>query len=210
MGGGSRADMTDDIPLAEAPDHFFDPERWREFVAEFAGDRDQALTALAAIFGEPGIHAFYRAAAVKAGDARAARDERRAQLGKALVAEFLAALRKGSLVATALAPPLLVRAPVPGELWSELKPDFAAGSAVWGIAVLTQIRIAKAEGARGPTLAARCVEFLRRRRAAGESRKKILAHEARAELGDALTSRDFDAAYREVFARKRGRPRRDA
>lgn len=202
--------MTDDIPLAHAPDHFFDPERWREFVAEFDGDRDQALRALAVIFGEPGIHAFYRAAAVKAGDVRATRDQRRAQLGKALVVEFLAALRKGSLAATALAPPALVRAPVPGELWSELKPDFATGSAAWGSAALTHIRIAKAEGAHAPTLVARCAEFLRRRRDAGESRKKILGHEARAELGDALTTRDFDAAYKEVFARKRGRPRRDA
>jgi len=197
--------MPNDIPLREAPDHFFDPVRWREFVAAFGGDREEALTALRP---EPGLLAYYREEAANRGDPRAAQVGKQAALAQALVSDFVRSLQSGALAATALTPPSLARTPVPPELWPDIRLDFAAESATWGATSLTHIRIARAEDAHAPSLVTRCAAFLRGRQAAGEARKKILSHEARAELGDALTTRDFDTAYKEVFAKKRGRPRR--
>jgi hypothetical protein len=54
----------------------------------------------------------------------------------------------------------------------------------------------------------RCAAWLRARRAGG-SKREALWQEARAAL-PGLSTRDFDGAYRVIFRRKRGRPRKSA
>ena len=52
------------------------------------------------------------------------------------------------------------------------------------------------------------VQWMRDRATSGEERKKVLSSEAHIRFGPNLRTRVFDAAYRTVFQKKRGRPRK--
>jgi hypothetical protein len=51
-----------------------------------------------------------------------------------------------------------------------------------------------------------CILWLQNRRDEGETLKKSLQAEAKERFGTGLTTRVFDTAYKEVFAKLRGRP----
>lgn len=71
----------------------------------------------------------------------------------------------------------------------------------WGVPRLAEIARAAPESA-----LERCALWLKRR-GAGDLKREALWQEARAAL-PGLSTRDFDAAYRLTFRRKRGRPRK--
>ena len=64
-----------------------------------------------------------------------------------------------------------------------------------------------AERPRASELLESVIDWMRARMVEGKSRRKILEHEAKTHFGDMLTDRIFDAAYKVVFNRSRGRPR---
>jgi len=195
------------LPLREAPERFFDVAKWREFVSYF----DNPEAALRHISkGEPGLLVFYRRqAARRATGELARRDEKVAALGRVLVADFLQRLIDGRLVATGLPAVGVERVTIPAERWDDLRPDFVAGSAAGGGLSLTAVRIYEAgEKPVQSTLLDRCVAFLQQRGREGESRRKVLFTQALAHFGEALTTRTFGEAYKIVFAKPRGRPRK--
>jgi len=55
----------------------------------------------------------------------------------------------------------------------------------------------------------RLIAWMRERAEAGESRKKILLRDAETHFSFSFTTREFGAAYKAAFGKKRGRPRRE-
>jgi hypothetical protein len=199
-----------EIPLSAAPERFFDQKKWLKFVSAMGG-RDAALEQISR--PEPGIIGYYRQKVGElpnAGGAQARHQEQMLRLGMQIVEEFRGRLCTGQLIATGYQLPALTRAAIPAELWKKLWPNFVADKAELGTLSLMYVRIAQASPHSGKPLTTvqRCIEWLRQRHEAdGEQRKKVLQTDARRDFSQDLTVREFDAAYKAVFAKKRGRPR---
>jgi hypothetical protein len=86
--------------------------------------------------------------------------------------------------------------------WAWLRRRRIAPPPAWSAARAADIRAPAAGGLE------RCAAWLRQRQASGLKRE-ALWQEARAAL-PGLSTRDFDGAYRVIFRRKRGRPRKSA
>jgi hypothetical protein len=143
--------------------------------------------------------------------ASAREDERIAQLGQRILARFRTSLINGERLTTGMQPPSVERKAFPGELWSQLMPNFEDGTAQGGGYAFALIRVIDATDV-APTesnIVVRITGWLgkRRERYGGELKKGLL-HAAREEFGDEFKTRAFDAAYRHIYGRKRGRPPR--
>jgi hypothetical protein len=196
-----------EIPLRDAPEHFFDPAKWCEYLFYFE-DREKGLAWLSR--AEPNLIAYTREEAAKiptseGEDAR--RGEKAAELGRSLLAAFKERLINGQLIATGLCALDVDRVRIPGDRWPDLWPNFIDSRAD-GDLTFTAVRI------RQPTdppqvddLLTQCIEWLRKRRKEGGGLKKGLRAEALKHFGAALKTRIFDQAYKVVFAKARGRPR---
>ena len=199
-----------ETPLSAAPERFFDQEKWRRFVSA-TGGRDAALEQISG--PEPRIIGYYRQKAAElpyAGGAQARHREQILRLGIQILEEFRRHLCTGELIATGYQLRSLTRAVIPTELWKDLWPNFLADKAESGSLILTHVRISEAslDPGQASTIVQRCIEWLRQRQADGEQRKKVLLTDAIRDFSQDLTTREFDAAYKAVFAKKRGRPRR--
>jgi len=194
------------IPLREAPGRFFDAAQWREFVSYF----DSAEAALRHISkAEPGLLVFHRREAARHSDERARRGETAAALAQSLVAEFKERFIDGRLIATGFSSAAVERVTIPQERWPDLRPNFCADSADGAGLHFTAIRIyEQADKPAQPALIDACVAWLQQRGREGESRRKVLFAQATTHFGAALTTRAFGEAYKIVFAKPRGRPRK--
>jgi hypothetical protein len=100
---------------------------------------------------------------------------------------------------------------IPPELWRDLILNFEDGSGSGGGYNFTHIRIAKGTdiARQRSDVSARIEAWLSERRVRqGSELRKTLVGAAYREFGDELTTRVFDAAYRQVYGRRRGRPRK--
>jgi hypothetical protein len=206
-----RSPRSAGVPLEEAPEDFFDRDEWNEFVAG-CGSRRAALRQISRpkdAFFVPTLREF----AEQPTDvgAKAREREKIAQLGQRLVANFLFRLVSGKLAATGMSPPSPERIGIPAELWQKLVPDFEAGTAEGSRYFFACICITEAAD-----VASGEVELVKRiatwltnlREQRGDQLKKTLLHEAREVFGEEFINRVFDTGYREIYRRKRGRPRR--
>jgi hypothetical protein len=198
-----------DIPLHEAPERFFDSALWNEYIS-LHGNRELALSELG--HPEPGIIGYYRDEVERQPwlhTPSTQRSRRLEKLRQDLVGRFRTQLIKGDIVATGLSPLTIDRTKIPGERWEDLCPDFVNDKAKGGTLEFTRVRLS--EPTDHPTQAAalldRCIQWLEQRKHEGEGRRKVLQGEALTVLGQDLTTRMFDTAYRAVFSRSRGRPR---
>jgi hypothetical protein len=197
------------IPLQQVPERFFDPVEWDELVSG-CGGRDAALHMISD--REHGVFVSMRREVAKQptpAGAAARKRERLAQCGKRMVAKFCASLNDGDLVATGWQPPSVERVRLPGELWSMLVPNFVDGTARGGGYAITRVRVfdASDRARTEPEIEKRIEVWLdKRREQYGDELKKILLQGARQAFGHEFNSRAFDAAYRRVYKRKRGRP----
>lgn len=203
--------MTNDgIPLSKAPEHCFDRGKWAAFIGE-CSTREQALHALAP---EDGCFVWLRrtaAGGIGQVAAEAGRDEQLAETALAFVAAFRARIGAGELALTGLHPNSLQRVPISAELCPELVLDFVNDAAQWGDIKFARVRVCESADSQGKArdLVQECVDWLRQRASGGrEAVKKSLLAEAKDRFGSTLTHRDFDAAYKQVFARTLGRPPR--
>jgi hypothetical protein len=141
--------------------------------------------------------------------ARAREAERVSRLGQRMVAGFLARLTGGELIATGLQPPSRDRVVIPAELWEQLTANLAEGAEGGGYRFV-QVRVIEAANRVPPEveIAGRIAAWLsERRQHHGDELKKVLLGAARGVFGDECTTRVFDAAYRRIYRRRRGRPR---
>jgi hypothetical protein len=199
------------VALQEAPERFFAPDEWNDLVTS-CGGREAALRTISS--REDGAFVLMRQRAADQPTpvgATAREQERLAQLGARMVASFCGSLISGERVATGMQPPSIERIRVPGELWSTLMPNFEDGTAEGGGYVFAHIRVIEAThvALTEPEIVKRIEGWLGKRRAQyGDELKKTLLHDAQDAFGDEFKSRAFDAAYRRIYRRKRGRPPR--
>jgi hypothetical protein len=203
------SDPSPGIVLEAAPEHFFDQERWNEFVS-CCGSREEALRRIGR--PDPSLLVWYRhqVAEQQTSDSTRAREaERIYRLGQSLVQAFRARLISGEYVATGFQPPSIERVRIPAELHSEPVFDFETGAEKGDGYTFTHVWILTAVHLAGKALeiSERIAAWLIVRRARhGEELKKALLHAAQTEFGGDCTGRAFDAAYRRIYTRKRGRP----
>jgi hypothetical protein len=102
-----------------------------------------------------------------------------------------------------------LRQPIPPEFWPDLRFDFETNKASSDKFSYSHVTIDQ-DGAAGPQgdIVARIVAWLTQHRPENsKAAKKVLAPNARAEFGSGYTERAFNEAYREVYQRRRGRPK---
>jgi hypothetical protein len=201
---------SEEIPLWDSPERFFDSATWREFLSFFKS-RDEALLHIS--HPEPKILVFYRQQVAKLSTPErelARRDEHIAELGGKLVGQFKDRLIREEIIATGFSPLAVERVRIPGERWVELWPNFSENRADGKHLNFNYVKVI--EAAERPTSAAdlldRCVAWMQSRGHDGESRRKVLQTEALEHFGPALTTRTFAVAYKSVFGKSRGRPRK--
>jgi hypothetical protein len=211
-----------DVPLHEAPERFFDPALWKEYLSFFP-TRESALEELGP---RPGHDDFYLRDAAKHPPATPGLQAtvRRLKLKQDLVEAFRELLVMGKLVATGFSRLAVEEVTIPAGRWRDLWPDFIHDKATSDILEFTGVWISEpatapatpslslSEPAAAPatpslSLMQRCLEWMRQRAQGGESRKKVLKGEAMKLFGDDLTTRTFDSVYKEIFSKPRGRPR---
>jgi hypothetical protein len=199
------------IALGDVPEHFFARDRWDEFVA-CCGRREKALGQISYPDHPTLILNRDRLAQQPTSEGDKARaDERISRLGQSLVEDFRARLTNGEYHLTGFQPPSAERVIVPAELLPALILNFADGVAKGGGYTFIHARIVKSAdlARRGSDVSMLVAAWLERRQAqGGEELKKALFAAARHEFGHACTGRAFDAAYRQIYARRRGRPPR--
>jgi hypothetical protein len=211
----------DDVALRDAPERFFDPALWNEYIS-LPFSRENLLEGLGQrpnpnddfLIREAKRHVLVLALPTIA---------RRLELKRTMVEEFRERLATGKLVATGFYSFAMERVTIAAERWRDLWPDFINDKAASDTMVFTGVRVsepAAAADAPSPSLSdasaastkpslsvmQRCLDWMRQRAQEGESRKKVLQKEGKELLGNELTTRIFDSAYKEIFSKPRGRP----
>ncbi len=195
------------IDLSSAPEAIFEQNDWRRLI-ELVGDRASAIERLG--YQEAGAHLFVRqelAMTLGAPGNRARREEAAFEVRDRLLHAFKSGLLTGRFVLTAFAPGSAIRQTIPPDLAARLHFDFVSG-----VASSIDIRLSGVRIEPPPVSAHRLVDrvfdWLTAEPGRATSAKKTLAFEAREHFGGLLTTRVFDAAYSQAFARPRGRPRK--
>jgi hypothetical protein len=209
-----------EIPLNKAPDILFDQQIWEAFQSYF----DTPQIALERISSPPAIPGYYYhrsgdeqlPASIKEQDqiVAEARD-----LGVALLRGFQDLLFKEHVVARGI-PNYggggTEREVIPVESWRRLWPNFAHNFAMAfaraddrSCSRYDDMRLTVNDSkVRSAELVSTCASFLRKRKAEGESRRKVLFEETSLHFGSPVPVRIFNLAYKEVFKKARGRPRK--
>jgi hypothetical protein len=183
------------IPLREVPDHFFEPAKWKQLV-ELCGGPQQALAQISI----PWLSSF--AAQLNAPEMK---------LANLLVEQFLTALRNGEYLATGYDPEERCRTEFQPEDWDRYGLNFAEDETVGGKRKFTHVQVFRRDDRpESEKVSDRCVSWLRELKSRGDvNSKKVLEGEAFKRFGSDLTTRLFDRAYKAVFNKKRGRPRKE-
>jgi hypothetical protein len=177
------------IPLHDAPQRYFDQEKWGE-ILRIVGSRDAAL----ALVSRPTFGDFFSLS----------------PLASAIRRDFIERLVKGSLVATGSFPMSVEVVTIPGSRCLGLRPDFVSDRLIGNDRMFIDVRVLDPAqlAAPGAIRTDECILWMRQRRAEGQAQKKVLEGESLRRWPD-LTTREFAAAYKIVFAHRRGRPRKN-
>jgi hypothetical protein len=160
---------------------------------------------------DPGMLAYRRRQVIAAG--RGGPEALAAEDIYALVEKMIASFRElgasGQIIGHGIYSGTGLRQPIPPEFWPDLRFDFEANKASNDKFSYSHVTIDQDDsaGSQGD-IVARIVAWLTQHRPEnGKAAKKMLAADARAEFGGDYTERAFNEAYREVYQRRRGRPR---
>jgi hypothetical protein len=161
--------------------------------------------ALEALRPDPAFIEITRDEAARRGDMFSIACQHIAKLRMQLLGQIIDKLRSGELVATSLTPPSPV--PISADLWTYLVPIIPVGVAEGGGYKFQNVRV----GPPAPPAqlrSAKCRDWMQSLPLeSNEMTKKKIQHMAEQALGPDFTVREFNAAYRDVFNRKHGRPR---
>ena len=196
-----------EFPLSRAPEMVFDEQLWQIFVSYF----ETPEIALARIGYPPNLTGYHHE-----------HFERRNSLSKevwqeieeahAVGKELLRGLREKFLgeeiVATGVprgrSRPCRER--VPTVEWKTLWPNFAGNWAMSTTGSYDDIQLSMHPKDKKVEQREWCERLLLTRKEQGESRRKVLFQEAADYLGEPVPVRIFDAVYKKVFKKRRGRP----
>jgi hypothetical protein len=208
-----------EIPLKKAPEVFFDQQLWHIFQSYF----DTPQMALVRISGIPEVPGYYyhretdRTLPVSYKE-RWQEVEEAADIGKALLYGLQDQFLKKQIIATGIefGRNSSEHVVIPPERWLRLWPDFANDMAMAQLKAddplcvrYDDIRLTSDESSRARAVIAEdYLSFLRQRQAKGEERKAVLEREAMVHFGMPVPVRIFNAAFKAVFHKGRGRPRK--
>jgi hypothetical protein len=178
------------------PDKFLDQKKWMR-VQSFASSKLEALCSLNAPYPEEAGDFFWKGSAP---DAR-----RSYRLGKSLVEDCRSLFIAGELVATGETRNG-VRQRIPQAWWSDLYPMFATNEVRGRTRRFTNVEVCEGDVTPAEITQRECLAYLKSRQAEGESRKGVLERDALKLFEGRLTLRMFNACYKAVFNRPRGRP----
>jgi hypothetical protein len=213
---------SNDVPLHDAPERFFDPALWKEFLS-FYSTGESALEELGQR-PRPGHDDFYLRQTQERPPTTPEFQAvvRRLKLKRDIVEALREPLVAGKLIATGFGL-ALEQVTIPAGRWRDLWPDFIHDKATSDALEFTVVRISEPAAAPAtppinlsepaappatpsPGIMQRCLDWMRQRAQEGESGKKVLQRDAKKLFGDDLTTRTFDSAYKEIFSKPRGRP----
>ena len=193
------------ISLNEVPQKLLDPAKWMEIRA-FASNDLIALTYLNAPYpdqDDPTDFFWGR-------DGSSKQAVRCYEIGRDLLGQSRRLLIEGKLVATGSKPDGTREIIKPIE-WANLWPMFATNRATGPNSSYDDVEIVEAASLETPDakMLRDCIDWLSEQRPAALKQKKAaLLHQAKLEIGANLTHAMFNAAYKVVFGRLRGRPQR--
>jgi hypothetical protein len=197
----------DPIKLRDAPARFLKTDWLR--LMDLKGSDAKAVETLS--HPDPGMLACCRReliAAGRGGQEALAQEDIYALVEK-MIASFQELGASGQIIGHGIYAWTGLRQPIPPEFWSGLRFDFEANKASndkfsYSHVTIDQDNPAGSQGGMVP----RIVAWLTQDRPENsKAPKKMLAADARAEFGGGYTERAFNEAYREVYQRRRGRPR---
>ena len=189
----------EEIPLREVPNRFFNGSAWALYLRQFQS-RSQALKVLSTFEMPSGLSASSQQIII-------------VRLRRSLFSELKIKLISREVASTGILEGDDERSAIPGDHWDALWPNFAenrADSISPQFPGYTDVLIVVPGAKKSATasLLDECRSWLQQRGEEGESVKKILARRASKQFGSDLTTRMFDAAYKDVFGKVRGRPRK--
>ncbi len=194
------------IPLSEVPGKYLDQKNWN-FLQKQAPVDLVALTYINAPYPseeDPSDFFWHRTATAAEGITCY-------QIGRLLLKQTRLLLQGGSLVATGIDDKTRKRNVIPTYEWGDLWPMFATNTAVGPDSGYFAIEIFEAppENIREKLLVD-CIAWLKGQQVAATRLKRSALHaDVKRALGNGVTHSIFDAAYRSVFGRRRGRPKKN-
>jgi hypothetical protein len=197
-----------EFPLSRAPELFFDEQLWQIFISYF----ETPEIALERIGFPPNLtgyhHEYYETRSDLSAEIWQEIEEASA-VGRALLLSLQSKFLSEELTATGVPRGFSrpSRKPVPTSEWRRLWPNFVGNWAMSTTGSYDDIQLSWHPKDRKVELRERCELLLLKRKEEGESRRKVLFQEAAEHLGEPLPIRIFDAAYKAVFGKRRGRPR---
>jgi len=195
-----------EFPLSKAPELLFDEQLWQIFVSYF----ETPEIALNRIGFPPDVtgyhHEHYEARHGLSKEVWQEIQEAN-DLGRYLLLGLQSKFLGEELTATGVPRGFWrpTREPIPTSEWKTLWPNFVGNWAMSTTGRYDEIQLTWHPKDRKVELRERCELLLVKRKGEGESRRKVLIQEAAEYLGG--PARIFDAAYKKVFGKPRGRPR---
>ena len=200
------------ISLRLAPNVFFDSKKWGQFVGQFE-NAEVALARISVLPIVPG-DGFHRSKDVGLPTERAARVdhcELTFQLGMALVGQFKADLMEGAIIASGIPQPFGERQTIPADECSRVWPNFLDQTLLGPLFGYSHVTLEanKTRQAVNRRLLQTCIAWLHAQASGSDVRKKEdLRTLATDHFGQEIPVRVFNLAYRRVYHRARGRPRK--
>lgn len=198
-----------EFPLSQAPEIFFDVQLWQIFVSYF----ETPETALERIGFPPNVmgyhHELYEERCSLSKEIWQEIEEAHKvgrELLRCLRAKFLSEELTATGVPRGRSRPIRER--IPTSEWQTLWPNFTGNWAMSTTGSYENIELLWHPKDRKAEMLERCELLLLERKKEGESRRKVLVQEAAEHLGEPIPTRIFSAAYKKVFKKRRGRPRR--
>jgi hypothetical protein len=191
------------ISLNEVPQNFLDKGQWAELRASAPSDLI-ALTYINAPYPDPDHPTDF----FWGRDGSYDQAIRCYEIGRNLLGQSRRLLIERKLVAFGTRPNGQREMIKPRE-WADLWPMFATNRATGPNASFDKIEILKSRPLETPDQAMLldCINWLRAQNVGALKKKAWLLHQSRSEIGANLTHAIFNAAYKAVVGRSRGRPK---
>jgi hypothetical protein len=206
-----RHPMLMEVPLHDAPEHFFDQDKWREFARQFPS-RTAALKQISkpAAAGLEWIRSEVIQDPNTADDHKdAARAQQRtADAGDALVKRFMRQLAEGAISATGVWHGSLARVTLPSDRCEGLWPNFSADRLDGKDLTLREVRVFKIEtkATKAAKLLNDAIEWLTQYPNGRDELKTVVEFKTKNRF-PGLTTRQFNTAYKSAYDKDRGRPK---
>ena len=197
--------MSGSIALSEAPQKLLDQNKWAE-VRTFAPNDLIALTYLNAPYPDLDAPSDF----FWGGDGSSDQAVRCYEIGRELVGQCRHLLIEGRLAAIGTRPDGTREMIKPIE-WADIWPMFATNRARGPNYSFDDVEIFESAALEKPDekILRDCMNWLRAQNSAALKQKKaMLFHQAKLEFGEKLTLSNFEAAYKAILGRSRGRPKK--